>query len=77
MQLVQREDGMWAEVRPTHCPAGHRLRQGQVLVGWTPCTCQPEHSGHRTYTCRTVVDNRECGAVIHDPEHINDNELLR
>ncbi len=49
----------WAEPAPTHCPRGHELRGGRVLVGSQVCSCEVHH--HRTHTCR------ECGAVTYTP----------
>jgi len=49
---VTRLDGMVVEIPPKHCPNGHRLAGGRVLVGWDPMTRE------RTYTCR------ECMAEI-------------
>ena len=37
------------------------------FVGWSPCGCTPGVSGHRTYTCRFLVDGRECGRVLSFP----------
>jgi hypothetical protein len=51
-----------AEVAPSHCPNGHRLGPGQVLIGTLPCWCAGA-AGHRTYWCR------DCQAVIFDPPH--------
>jgi hypothetical protein len=53
----------WAvvEVAPEHCPNGHPLGPGTVVVGWPPCQCVEGHSGHRTYYCRT------CGVTMYEP----------
>jgi hypothetical protein len=67
--VQQRGMTVWAERRPSHCPAGHRLAAGPVLVGWLPCRCQWPALGHRTWLCRLVVDGRECGLVISVPRH--------
>jgi hypothetical protein len=49
----------WAEPAPRHCPRGHRLGAGQVLVGSQ--VCGAEHGHHRTHACR------ECGATVYTP----------
>ena len=46
--LVQRPDGRWAEVAPTHCRIGHQHGPDLVLVGYQPCL----HTPHRWYFCR-------------------------
>lgn len=51
------------EVAPTHCPNGHRLAYPNVMVSWLPCTCAPDQTGHRSYTCRT------CDWIMYFPEH--------
>ena len=51
------------EVAPEHCPNGHALGPGTVVVGWHPCLCVDGHSGHRTYWCRT------CGVTMYQPPH--------
>jgi hypothetical protein len=51
------------EVAPSHCPNGHELGSGTVVVGWHPCLCVEGHSGHRTYYCRT------CGVTMYEPAH--------
>ena len=62
-----RRDGSVEEVPPERCPAGHpRLPHG-TLVGWSPCDCTPGVHGHRTYTCRYVVNRAECGLVLSFP----------
>jgi len=42
---------------PQHCPRGHRLTPGRVLVGHVPCSCR---GAHTMWTC-------ECGAVVYAP----------
>lgn len=54
----------WAEPAPTHCPAGHELRGGRVLVGSQVCSCEIHH--HRTHACR------ECGRVVYTPPMTGD-----
>lgn len=34
MTLTLRPDGLWQENTPTHCPQGHAVAPGRVLVGW-------------------------------------------
>ncbi|MEV4155386.1 hypothetical protein AB0J48_20385 [Nocardia salmonicida] len=46
----------WAEPSPMHCPAGHRLGPGRVLVGKVACAAVG--GSHRTHACRT------CNAVV-------------
>jgi hypothetical protein len=57
-----------SEWLPNICPHGHRLIAPNVLVGWTPCACQPDRMGHRTVTCR------ECGATWFKPPHVDDGK---
>lgn len=52
------------ERAPKHCPNGHPLGPRRMLVGWVPCTCTPDATGHRTYQCR------RCDAVIERPPHV-------
>lgn len=56
MALIRTRTG-WQEPAPTHCPAGHPLLPGKVLVGWLPCGT---HHGHRTHQCH-------CGAITYTP----------
>jgi len=55
--------GPVVEVAPKHCPNGHPLVPGTVVVGWHPCLCVEGHSGHRTYWCRA------CGTTLYEPPH--------
>lgn len=48
---------LWTEDAPTHCPNGHRLGPGRVLVGWMAPRAGTLEQGYRTHECR------ECGAV--------------
>ena len=41
---------------PQHCPRGHRLLPGRMLVGSIACSC----GRHLTWRC-------ECGAVTYGP----------
>jgi hypothetical protein len=50
------------EVAPEHCPNGHPLGPGTVVMGWHPCDCV-ERGGHRTYWCRT------CKVTMYEPPH--------
>lgn len=43
----------WQEIPPKHCPNGHELLAGAVLVGTQHCQCGRTH---RTHTCRTCGD---------------------
>jgi hypothetical protein len=54
--IRQLPDGRVVEVPPERCPAGHPLLPRGTLVGWSPCDCTPGVHGHRTYTCRFLVD---------------------
>lgn len=58
--LVRCTDGTWMTLSPTHCPNGHELGPGRVLVGHTPCSCD-HRGGHTTWWCI------ECGAVTYGP----------
>ena len=60
---------VWAEPRPTDCPARHRLVAGRILVGWRTCGRHAPARGHRTWTCLHRVDREECGLVIYIPSH--------
>jgi hypothetical protein len=66
-----RQRGMivWAERRPSRCPAGHRLKAGVVLIGWLGCSCQYPALGHRTWLCCYIVTDRECGLTVYAPPH--------
>jgi hypothetical protein len=55
-ELVRRTDGRWMIRPPQHCPRGHRLSPGRVLVGHRVCSC----GGHTTWTC-------DCGAMVYAP----------
>jgi hypothetical protein len=55
-ELVQSTTGQWMIRPPTHCPAGHLLRPGRMLVGSIACSC----GRHLTWRC-------ECGAVTYGP----------
>ena len=61
---------LWAERRPSHCPAGHRLAPGRVQVAWLTCRCQHPALGHRTWLCRYVVNGQECGLITFSPPHL-------
>ena len=60
---------VWAERRPSNCPAGRRFQASKVLVGWAPCRCSYPALGHRTWLCTHVVDGQDCGLVIFVPTH--------
>jgi hypothetical protein len=68
MRSKRLPDGSIAEVPPERCPVGHPLLPHGTLVGWSPCGCTPGVSGHRNYTCRFIIDGRECGRVLNYPE---------
>ena len=55
-ELVRCTDGRWMIRPPHHCPRGHRLSPGRVLVGHRVCSC----GGHTTWTC-------DCGGVVYAP----------
>lgn len=55
--LVKSTAGGWIVRPPTHCPAGHQLAPGRVVVGHQPCSCR---GGHTTWTCW-------CGNSIYGP----------
>lgn len=55
-QLVQCIDGSWIARPPQHCPAGHPIFPGRVLVGSVPCSC----GRHLSWEC-------PCGAVAYGP----------
>jgi hypothetical protein len=57
--LVRSTAGQWMVRPPQHCPSGHKLAPGRVLVGHVPCGCR-RRSGHMTWAC-------ECGATVHAP----------
>jgi hypothetical protein len=44
-------DCQWVTEAPTHCPNGHQLVGGQVLVGHTACS--GHGGGHVVWHCRT------------------------
>lgn len=56
--LVRSDTAAWVTLAPTHCPNGHRLGGGQVLVGHLACLT---HGGHTTWTCLT------CDATVYGP----------
>ncbi|MDT7719826.1 MAG: hypothetical protein QOE94_837 [Mycobacterium sp.] len=58
-ELVRCTDGRWMVRPPTHCPRGHRLQPGRVLVGHAPCGCG-RRGGHMTWAC-------DCGVVVYAP----------
>jgi hypothetical protein len=60
---------VWAERRPSHCPAGHRLGPGRVLIGWLGCRCPYPALGHRTWLCCYIVNDRKCGLMVYHPAH--------
>jgi hypothetical protein len=37
--LVRGTDDQWMVRPPQHCPSGHKLAPGRVLVGHVPCGC--------------------------------------
>ncbi|MGE2714177.1 hypothetical protein ACQI4L_08980 [Mycolicibacterium litorale] len=57
-ELVQCTTGGWMRLPLTHCPNGHQLGPGRVLVGNQPCGT---HNGHTTWTCL------ECDATEYRP----------
>jgi hypothetical protein len=67
MSSMQRPDGTLVEIPPERCPAGHPLLPHGTLVGWSPCDCTSGVHGHRTYTCRFIVNGAECGRVLSFP----------
>jgi hypothetical protein len=57
--LVRGTDDQWMVRPPQHCPSGHKLAPGRVLVGHVPCGCG-RRGGHMTWSC-------ECGATVYAP----------
>ena len=55
-------DGTVVEIPPERCPAGHPLLPRGTLVGWSPCDCTPGVRGHRTYTCRYIINGTDAAA---------------
>jgi hypothetical protein len=53
-ELVQPTSGQWTARPPLHCPSGHLLRPGRMLVGSIASSC----GRHLTWAC-------ECGAVTY------------
>jgi hypothetical protein len=51
--LVPCTEGGWMILPPRHCPNGHRLGPGAVLVGHQPCAAGSCHGGHTTWQCLT------------------------
>jgi len=51
-ELVQTTAGKWITHPPAHCPNGHRLGAGQVLVGHQACL--GHGGGHTTWTLPRV-----------------------
>jgi hypothetical protein len=58
--LVPCTKGGWMILPPQHCPNGHSLGPGRVLVGHQPCAggC---HGGHTTWECLS------CNAITYAP----------
>jgi hypothetical protein len=54
--LVQDHRGRWITEAPTHCPVGHRLGAGQVLVGHVACMGHGG-GGHTLWHCRACPTN--------------------
>jgi hypothetical protein len=67
--LIRRPDGTAAVCAPTHCPRGHLLGPGKVLVGHQPCNCR-QRGGHVTWECL------ECCAVVYAPPFMADCQPL-
>lgn len=59
-ELVPCTTGGWMVYPPSHCPNGHRLSAGQVLVGHQPCGGLGHH-GHMSWECL------QCNAVRYAP----------
>jgi hypothetical protein len=55
-ELVRSTSGQWMVRPPQHCPCGHRLRPGHMLVGSIACSC----GQHLTWRC-------DRGAVSYGP----------
>ena len=53
--LVQDQRSRWITLAPTHCPVGHRLGAGQVLVGHVACMGHGG-GGHTLWHCRVPVE---------------------
>jgi hypothetical protein len=60
---------VWAERRPTHCPADHLFEPYKVVVSWWACRWPYPAVGHRTWTCLHEVAGHECGLIIYRPPH--------
>jgi hypothetical protein len=58
-ELVQTTAGKWIIHPPTHCPNGHSLGPGEVLLGHQ--VCLGHGGGHTTWSCRT------CDATVYGP----------
>jgi hypothetical protein len=54
--LVLDQRGRWITLAPTHCPVGHRLGAGQVLVGHVACMGHGG-GGHTLWHCRACPSN--------------------
>lgn len=59
------EGGRWVSWSPSHCPAGHRLGPGKVVIGWYTCHCRGG-SGHAVYHCTHGDQDPAtwCGQVV-------------
>ena len=60
--LIRTRDGRWVTEAPTHCPNGHRLAAGTVLVGHVACMGHGG-GGHTIWHCRTC-DNSVYGPPL-------------
>ena len=56
-ELVRTTTGQWMVWGPKHCPVGHELVPGSLIVAYRPCTA---HGGHQTWTC-------PCGKTVAAP----------
>jgi len=59
--------------KPTHCPAGHRLKAGKLILGWMPCAeCdggRGNFNGHHYIKCLLPG----CGRILYVPPHEPDS----
>ena len=67
--VQRRGTTIWAERRPSHCPAEHRFAPNKLLLGWGRMPVQLSRFGVTVPSCASMWTMDANGLAIHSPPH--------